>query len=90
MYMIQIIPQYGKEWRFLHQYFGDYYKTGSESMSETLKELAEIVEADENANDKNRYRVIDGAGHEILRMDGRKLADKETAQDYDAVIDLRR
>ena len=88
MYMIQTIPEFQKEWRFLDAVTTEH-TSSSDNVSDLLMVLADIIRTEENANVKNRYRIIDSAGNIIMKFDGRKLADREINNDEEVTIDLR-
>ena len=88
MYMIQIIPEFQKGWRLLNQ-VTEEHTSSSDNVSDLLMVMADIIRTEEEANVKNRYRIIDNAGNIIMKFDGRKLADREINTDEVVTIDLR-
>jgi len=87
MYMIQTIPMYQKEWRFLDA-VTTYHTSSSDNVSDLLMVMADIIRTEENANVKNRYRIIDSAGNIIMKFDGRKLADREICNDDEVELTI--
>ena len=87
MYMIQTIPMYQKEWRFLDQ-VTEEYTSSSDNVSDLLMVMADIIRTEEEANVKNRYRIIDSAGNVIMKFDGRKLADREIKNEEEVVLTI--
>ena len=87
MYMIQTIPMYQKEWRFLDTVTNDH-TSSSDNVSDLLMVMAEIIRTEEEANVKNRYRIIDNNGNIIVKFDGRKLADREIKNEEEVVLTI--